>query len=234
MKHPTPEQWMEYLYGESPSAARPELESHLEHCENCRRQTETWRSAMKRLDAWTVEVPTRQKTFPAWSGLWKWAAAACLVLTSAFAAGRWSGPAVDLPALQAQLAKPLQAGIERELQQKLDDQVRAAADAAFARSREQVQKELSAKFQQIADQAAAAAIDSATAQLKQLAVNLESLRTEDQAKVNAAIKELEAQRVNDLHRLRQELETVAVYADQSLRQAQRQLVQLASYNQPSK
>lgn len=234
MKHPTPEQWMDFLYGESPSTERAELQQHLAGCEACRQQTQTWQGAMKKLDAWTLESPTRRQGFPVWGGAWKWAAAACLVLTSAFAAGRWSGPSVDLPALQAQLAKPLQADVERALQQKLDEQIRQATEQAMARAREQAQKELTVKFQQIADQATAAAMDSTASQLKQLAVTLETLRAEDKVKFSDAIKEMEAQRANDLLRLRQELETVAVLTDRSLRQAQRQLVQLASYSQPSK
>jgi hypothetical protein len=47
------------------------------------------------------------------------------------------------------------------------------------------------------------------------------------------LKEIQAQRLADLRDLRQQLETVALTTDQSFRQAQRQIVRLASYAQPS-
>ena len=54
--HPTPEEWMEYLYGEMDSPQRKSLETHLKACAPCRDKKIEFGGTMDSLDAWRVEV----------------------------------------------------------------------------------------------------------------------------------------------------------------------------------
>lgn len=117
MAHPTHEQWMDYLYGETPPARRAELDRHLESCAECRAQVAEWRSAMQALDAWQLPAaPARPKVAPArpW---WQWAAAAVVVLGVGFGLGRLAAPGVDVAALRAQLEPQLRQQAKRDLEQ---------------------------------------------------------------------------------------------------------------------
>lgn len=231
MKHPTDEQWMEFLYEEvSPEEAR-QMQGHLEVCEVCRQRTAGWQSTMKHLDQWKVEAPAQTRLLASWGGGWKWAAAACLILTSAFAAGRLSGPNVDVAAIREEISKPLQETIEARVRERLEVEVAAATERAMANVREKLNAQIAANLQKVSQQASADAMATTEKQLQQFSATLATLREEDRKTLMAAFQGLEAKRLADMRNLRQELETVAVLTDRSLRSAQRQLVQLASYTQ---
>ena len=226
MKHPNEQDWMEYLYGETDATQKAALETHLSHCPLCQQQTASWREAMEHLDQWQLPAPNpRQGGLHPWSGAWKWAAAACLVFTTAFAAGRFTVHRPDAASIQAQIAEPIRQSIAREL-----DQTIAARTAAAV---ENLQQDISRQINEAVSRAGAEAFGASQKQLDELAVTLATLRDEDKKIVLAALQEMEARRLNDLRALRQELETVAVNTDQSFRLAQRQLVQLAAYSQPN-
>ena len=57
------------------------------------------------------------------------------------------------------------------------------------------------------------------------------LRTEFNAELQAQIKQLQAQRLEDYYALKKDLDTVAVFTDASLRQTQARLVELAGYSE---
>jgi hypothetical protein len=220
MKHPTEQEWMEFLYGELPAAPRGELQRHLESCELCQHHVSTWRGTMKQLDEWRVTVATKPKVFPAWAGAWKWAAAACVIFTSAFATGRLTSE-VD--------PKVIQASVEENLQRKIGEEATAAAEQALALAHQKWHAELAVRLDEVAQKATAEAVAANKKQLEQFSVTLAALRDEDRKTVLTFLQELDAKRVSDLRSLRQQVETMAVMTDQSLRQAERQLVQLASY-----
>jgi hypothetical protein len=76
MKHPTQEQWMNYLYGESAAAEKAGMDFHLEQCSECRTKVRQWRSVMKSLDGWKMPVTTKRSfAQPAM----KWGIAAALI-----------------------------------------------------------------------------------------------------------------------------------------------------------
>ena len=229
-EHPSEQQWMEYLYEEATPAEKATLDSHLGECLVCQQQTAAWRGAMEKLDDWQIAPTARQAPiFSGWTGAWKWAAAACLIFTTAFAAGRLSNPGWDAEAIQAQISEPLRKSIAQELERKMAAQTTAAADRMLAGLRADLQQELN----QVAARASAEAVAASEKQFEQLALTMASLRQEDKQAVLTALQELESRRLADLRALRQELETVAVNTDNSFRVAQRQLVQLAAYSQPS-
>ena len=106
MNHPTPEDWMTHLYGETPAPQRAELEAHLRQCAACATRVKGWRASMGALDAWTLPASRRARGTP---GVWRWAAAAAVVLAAGFAVGRFSGTE----------PRELQAKTQREFDTKL-------------------------------------------------------------------------------------------------------------------
>jgi predicted ribosome quality control (RQC) complex YloA/Tae2 family protein len=230
MKHPSEEKSMEYLYGEVSSAERKEIHQHLEDCSVCREQFGRFGDTHAILSQWRLELPTKHKLTTPWASGLKWVAAAAVLVSTAFATGRFSSPKVDTDALQAKLAKPLQETIERQVQ----DNMRAQTDKALQDLRQKLRDELSAGFQQAAEQASAAALARNQQQIEKLSLTLASLRDEDKKAIYSTLQEIQNQHLNDYRKLRKELETVAYTTDESLRNAERQLVQLASYSAPEK
>jgi hypothetical protein len=223
MNHPTQEQWMEYLYDEMPSPERKELESHLKGCTACREKAMELQGTTRTLDTWKVEVPAKHAFAARWQPGFKWAVAAALLVTTAFAAGRMSEPKVDVEALKAQISKPIEEKMRRDL---------LASEQARIASHEKEMAVLNLRMQTVAAKAVSEANASVREHLEQLAVNLAALREEDKKALTSALQSFEAQRISDLQRFREDLEKVALYSEQSYRNAQRQLVQLANY-QPS-
>src|SRR5262245_30714305 len=136
--HPTPEQWMAFVYGEDTPAEHLQLEEHLRACPDCRPQVARWRESMRALDAWTLPKPKRR---PATARGLRWAAAAAIFLGAGLAIGRLvSTSAPDAQQLQATLRGYVDRQLEasrREwgqlLQQReteLAQNLRAAAAAA--------------------------------------------------------------------------------------------------------
>jgi len=173
MKHPAPEQWMDWLYQELPPEQHHELEAHLAMCADCRQQVDAWRQTMGALDEWQVPAPARARTRVPM--LVRWAAAAVIVLGIGIGIGRLTAPPVDPTALRA------------EWQADLRGQI-AALQAANERAREH-----------------------------------------DRAAFAAALDALDEQQTTAWSRLREDLETVALAAENRLYQTERQLVQLVSF-----
>jgi len=100
MTHPTPEDWMAHLYGETPAARRAALDSHLQQCASCAARVQDWRSGMASLDQW--ELPSAPRN-PVARPFLRWAAAAAVILVLGFVCGRFS--AGNTRAAQAALQK---------------------------------------------------------------------------------------------------------------------------------
>ena len=54
MNHPKHEEWAPYLFGEANSKVSRELKAHLHDCPECRKEIESWKSSLRRLDAWKL------------------------------------------------------------------------------------------------------------------------------------------------------------------------------------
>lgn len=212
--HPTPEDWMSFLYGEDVPARHIELDAHLRDCAQCRQQVQQWRGSMSALDTWSVPQ-ARRRVFarPAV----QWAAAAAIVLGLGIALGRMSSSAApDLAQLKA------------ELRTEMDAKLTAAREH-FAQAMQQQQTEL-------AQAVHAAAADTATEETEQLFEKyvkaLEERRESDRASYLATLQQIDQRRQNDVASLRQDVATLAVNADDSLSQTREQLLQLAEATQP--
>ena len=46
MKHPSEQQWMDFLYEEVSPAEHLELETHAKNCSQCAKQLATWRGTI--------------------------------------------------------------------------------------------------------------------------------------------------------------------------------------------
>jgi len=92
MKHPTAEQWMDYIYGELPKPERADLATHLKSCPSCAAQVARWGGVQERLDDWQLpETTKRARRMPA---AVRWAMAAAFMIAAlgiGFGAGRASG-----------------------------------------------------------------------------------------------------------------------------------------------
>jgi hypothetical protein len=207
-QHPSQEQWMEFLYDEIEVREKQAIEKHLESCAPCRETRARLSDTREGLDVWEATLPPRHRLAGGWFPWVKWAAAAAVLVTTAFATGRFSRLPIDVAELRSEIAKPLREELSRELNAQLAE-VRARSEKAVAEA-------LAVNKQQV----------------EQLARTVASLREEDRRAVYASLQELEAQQAGEYRRLRQNLETVAVLTDQSLKDAQRQLIQLAGYNTP--
>lgn len=228
---------MEYLYGEMQSAEKKTLEAHVKGCAPCRATKADFTGTMKSLDTWQVQLPVKHSLADArtrFHPVVKWAAAAALLMTTAFATGHFSRP--DVSALQAKISAEvesnLKAQIQATLEQRLADEIEAAAQRAALEAKAKVELEVAARLNEISMRAQADAVLAAQEQIEDLSITLATLREEDRQRMIATLKDLETQWMTQYRRIREDLETVAVYSDESYRIAQRQLVKLASYAQP--
>ena len=224
---------MEYLYGEMESLARKSLETHVKNCAPCREQQGEFTGIMDSLDAWLVKVPEKHSLAARnrFQPVVKWAAAAALLVSTAYATARFFRPEVDMASLQAKISEQIKQ-TETPLQERMEQEIRAASEKAVAAAREKVEMEVALWIQEISLKAQAEAVLAAREQMEQLSATLATLREEDRKRVNAALKSFETQWMTEYRKMREDLERVAVFSDESYRKAQRQLVQLASFSQP--
>jgi hypothetical protein len=223
MKHPSEQQWMDFLYKELSAPEEAETEAHLAKCPICAKQLESRRATMKTLDTWSIPAFPKQRPARITSP-WRWVAAAAVVmLTTGFAVGRLSSSRPDLKQIQASISEPLRQSIKQELEQ----QFKAQLATALENSRAEIAAALSAKLDAASQRLLAESINGAKNQVDALAATLAALREEDKKAVAAAFNDIEQQRIND----RRDLEKVALNTEQGFRTAQRQLVQLAEFTQ---
>jgi hypothetical protein len=207
MKHPTDQEWMDLLYDELSPEQRSELESHIKKCAACTEKRATFRQTHKRLDAWQVAFPEKPRLARQWSPAFKWAAAAALVVSTAFATGRFAKPQFDPERIQAQISKPLEEKISRELNSKLEQQSQLMIDLA-------------------------ARLDQISATREQTARVLAILR-ERNADLYSLLADIETKRETESRAIREDLEKLAVFTDRNLRTTRNQIGELAALNQPT-
>ena len=212
--HPTPEEWMSFLYGEDAPPRHIELDAHLRDCAQCRQQVQQWRGSMSALDAWSVPQ-ARRRVFARPAA--QWVAAAALVLGLGFGLGRVTiGPAPDLAQVKVEL--------------------RAEMDTRLTAAREDYAQVLQQQQMEFAQAVRAAAAETATEETEQLFEKyvkaLEERRESDRVTYLAALKQIDERRQSDFASLRQDVTTLAVNADDGFSRTQEQLLQLAAATQP--
>lgn len=205
MNHPTPEEWMSYLYDELPPTQHEAMTGHLDSCPDCQASVQQWRGVMRDLD--TCAAPRRARPASVWANTLKWGVAALLMLGIGFGWGRFVAPArVDVPALRAEIELSLKASLQADLRRQLQN----GLDRLAANSTAETQR-----------------------LINQFEKANKTERESDRQGVIALLKEMETQRLSDYTTLRKDLETVALVAEEKLNYAQQQIGQLASYTQPA-
>ena len=209
MNHPTREEWMSYLYDELTPEEHSSLAAHLAVCPDCKSRVVDWRAARKNLDAW--QLPARPVRVRLQRPLVRWAAAAALMIGFGFGVGRFATPATaNAGKIRAAIEPEIRQQLRQEFTQLLREELDKAASATLAASGEQTKH-----------------------WVEDYAQALETKRTEDSQAIRAALNKMESQLLADVVSLKNDVDTVAVYADAGLRRARQELVQLADYAQPA-
>ena len=99
LKHPTPEDWMAYLYRELRGQSKADLQAHLEACPRCQQDVAAWRGAMQSLDQW--RFPRKQPAFAMAQPILKWGLAALFLIMVGYGIGRLSVAASNVETLRA-------------------------------------------------------------------------------------------------------------------------------------
>lgn len=204
--HPSPSQWLGWLYDECPRREQARLERHLEACAECRGRVNRWRAVMRDLNIGAL--PKSQPTLTGWMPALKWAAAALLVLGIGFGLG-WlvHSPDREFAAWRRQL------------------QAEWRADFRQAAARLQTDLEISRKtaVDELANRVLDDSRQSLEQYLRQFARGYESLRQTESGLLWTRLQALEDRRADDYSALRKDLETLAVTAQGEFWKTRRQL-----------
>lgn len=206
MNHPTPEDWITYLYDEAPASERPSLERHLRECPDCRRHVEGQRNAMGLLDldTATLAVPSRDAgLFRTWRPRLAWAAAASVMLCAGFLAGR--AGRVSRQELRQELET-----VRTELRDRYNEDLKTLAAATVSATTQQNRQAL-----------------------RELRDEFVEARAQDQRQLLTVLDRMEVQRVQDYRNLSGGLVRLARETGNGFRQAEDQFNTLASTFTPT-
>jgi len=233
MNHPTREEWMAFLYGEH--QAKNQMKTHLAGCDQCQAHVAHWKHAMKALDTWRLSAAPPIRS---WQPVVTWAAAALVILAAGFGFGRTVSPSkMDPLKIRAAIESSLKTSLENELRQKFAKDFQEQWQGNIADLRARIAADYKNQLQEDLEKVTGATLTAANAEtarlLAEFATSAAVKRTEEAQAIGTALKELESKRLNDYANLRKELETVAVLTELGLRNAQQDIVQLASFAQPN-
>jgi hypothetical protein len=205
MNHPNLEDWTPYVFDELDKPRRRELEDHLQHCAACRDEVAAWQRTVARLDAWKLPAPRARVII---APVFKWAAAAAIILGIGFVAGRWSRPsAAEIAALaRAEAQAVARSEMRGGLLMALAPENPAHADPFQRQLRQDVQ----------------------TVLLRSNGDAFRTFQAEEHRATLALFKQSEQRQAAWYLSLRHDLETLAADADDRLQQNGREIVQLAS------
>ena len=120
MNHPTREEWMSFIYGESSTTERKNLASHLRSCPGCQAQVSEWQGTRKVLDNWPVHPPGLERAAQRRPALLvrpvlRWAAVAVLLLSAGFGLGHFASASVQADKVRARIEPQLCQELRREM-----------------------------------------------------------------------------------------------------------------------
>lgn len=206
MGHPAETDWMEWLYGESPAGDHQRLQAHLETCAQCQERVARWQAVMQQLN--TAVLPKAQPFWPRALPLARWAAAAVLVLGLGIWIGRWSNdPSRQFAAWRQQL----QAEWRQEMRQA-NEQLRARMESTEAEAHAQLALQTTVNAQKVTEH-----------YLRQFGREYATAHQNDLAWLTRRVQSLESQRKDDNSLLRQDLETLALTAEDEFQKTRQQI-----------
>lgn len=208
MNHPSGEDWVAFLYGESDPESHESLKAHLQGCPQCQASLDRWRAVMTELDAWRLpRVPARARQ--RW-GIVRAAAAVILLVALGAALGRLTAPrAPDEEALRASLEASLTSSLEPAIRQRLRRD-----------------------FDELAVELARASNAAIALRLAELVRVFDAVRAEDRQVIGVLLEGLELQRVSDHAQLRNDLVQLAALTGDELLRTKQDVVRLILYSQP--
>ena len=226
MAHPTREQWMAYLYGESVPDPEAGLTEHLENCAECQKNVDAWRGVMAQLDVW--KLPDKGSRIGWKRRVVQWAAAAVLLLGIGYGVGRiYPDPGPDLDALRA----ALEPRIRQSLREELTSEWKATLVEAWSQMEEDLYEQLQTDLSELATQAFIVSNAHTNRVLSDLVISLEGRREEDWQTIAAVFGELESRRISDNALLRNDVQTLAVFTEDELLRTKRGIGQLLAWSQ---
>ena len=160
----------------------------------------------------------------------KYAAAAVIMLSAGYIAGRLSSSkAPDVKELQAALEPAIRQNMLGEMTQYL--QVGFAG--GFTNLKDELQQQYRQDMTNFAIQTLAASNVITNRRLEQLIESIYAAQTEDRHWVATALNQVETNRLQDTTQLANALTTLAVHTDDQLQQTKQDMVQLLSYRPES-
>src|SRR5215831_9414014 len=135
MNHPTPEEWMPYLFDETFPERRHQMKQHLKSCAECRQRLENWQHSLAQLDTW--KLASSVKAEPFFVPILKWMTATALVLLIGFSVGRFTAAQADATRVRSLIEAQLRHELSRELAQFVHDEVERSATVTLTASSQQ-------------------------------------------------------------------------------------------------
>lgn len=134
MNHPKPEEWVAYMYGETPGTVKRELREHLNSCDQCREEIGGWQRSLKGLDAW--KLPRARSRQPKlFLPMLSWAAAAAIILLLGIVIGRATSPKLDVEKLRQAIAPRIADELRSEMAEIARDEAAGAGALTLASGR---------------------------------------------------------------------------------------------------
>ena len=224
MNHPTREEWMDYLYGETSRKTRKRMSSHLRVCETCRSDVAEWRGAMSELDGW--RLPDKRSVVPRPRGALRWAAAAMLLLFAGYGLGLLLRPgATGVAELREEIETSLRASLESSIREDLRREFDESLHAALADARTRMRDDL-VSATQYAMNVSNATIEGLFADFVQ---SSEAVRAVERSAVLGYLREMESRRMEDFWLLQNDVATLAVLTDNELMRTNGDIEQLARW-----
>jgi Sigma-70 region 2/Putative zinc-finger len=233
VNHPSPEEWISYVYGEMSRAPKASLTAHLEICAACRTTVAAWQTAKAGLGEWQLQPSAAPRRTGAISPVLRWALAALLVLGLGYAIGRRSAVRTDRQALQAALEPALRASLADSVRQQVRQELRADWHAALGGNSQAIDTEFRRQLRADLEHWRAQTVASSRAESEELLRSVTEMyhaaRQRDQQAIITLLDRAEQKQEAEHISLRRALETVAVVADDKFQRTDTELGQLASY-----
>ena len=221
--HPTPEEWMTYLYEKVDADVRSALAAHLRGCETCRAQVATWRDAMRELDRWRVSDKRAQA--PWLPRAVRWAVAAMLLLALGYSAAWLSRPAApDVKRLRREIELSLKSSLENSIRDDLREELRKDFKVDAATTQAQLRNELA----NLAEYTVRASKATAEGILTEFVQSSEARRNQEQEAILTLLRQIEARRRQDFQSVQGDLVTLAFLTDDELLRTQGDIARMVA------
>ncbi len=142
MNHPTREEWVQFIYGETKPNLRRDLKAHLRKCPQCCSEVASWKLSIRRLDHWKLPRPSLRLDW--FAPALKWGVATAVLLGLGFILGRLPAGPTNLGALRARLEPQLRENLRQEMAHMIREEVSRSSAITLASASDHAEKLLAA------------------------------------------------------------------------------------------